>query len=247
MREIEAVKDVPCSQSAAIVFTHRYFDERHNIVSIGIPLRTLGIPTSIHIFRNVIVHFEVVPDRSDLALPRRSALRISWKPTHGGAFPELAGTITSSARGAGATLYFRGRYRPPFGLMGKVFDRIIGRYVARVAIRALLADIERFIERHTLEERNTAAFAAFEAHLRETHGTSAHPIGLHGKVVVRRDGTYIACAINLDGYAPAFKALEAGDYTLSEDRSRAILASLSTVGDLRPIIVDAHDIFYGKT
>ncbi len=222
---LEASVDVPCSLGAAIVWVHRYFDERHNIVSIGIPLHKLGLPTSVHVYRNVIVYFDVVPDRS--ASPKQSAIRLSWKPTHGGAFPALTGKITSRAHGANATLYFNGRYRPPFGAAGMLFDRIIGRYIARIATQELLDDIERFISRHTIEERNAAEFLPFEAHLRKTHGTIAEPIALHGSVSIRRHGTYIACAVHLEGYAPAFKALKAGDYALSEDRARAVLRSLS--------------------
>lgn len=108
-----------------------------------------------------------------------------------------------------------------------LFDRIIGQYVARIAMQELLNDIERFISRHSSEERNAAEFLPFEAHLRETHGTSAQPIALHGGVSIRRHGTYIACAVHLEGYAPAFKVLEAGDYALAEDRARALLTILS--------------------
>jgi len=223
--DLEASIDVPCSQTAAIVWAHRYFDERHSIVSIGIPLHKLGLPTSVHVYRNVIVYFDVVPDRS--ASPKQSAIQLSWKPTHGGAFPALTGTITSRANVSNATLYFNGRYRPPFGVAGMLFDRIIGRYIARIATQELLNDIARFISRHTIEERNAAEFLPFEAHLRKTHGTIAEPIALHGSVSIRRHGTYIACAVHLEGYAPAYKALETGEYALPEDRARALLASLS--------------------
>ena len=222
---IEVAVDVPSAQAAAIVWVHRYFDERHNIVSIGIPLHKLGLPTSVHVYRNVIVDFDVVPD--PFVSPRQSAIRLSWKPTHGGAFPALTGNVTSEANFPKTTLRFAGRYRPPFGVAGMLFDRIIGRYIARIAMQELLNDIERFISRHTSEERNAAAFLPFEAHLRKTHGTNAEPIALHGSVSIRRHGTYIACAVHLDGYAPAFKALEAGEYALPEDHARALLASLS--------------------
>lgn len=223
-RWLEAAVDVPCSQAAAIVWAHRYFDERHNIVSIGIPLYKLGLPTSVHIYRNVIVYFDLIPDRS--ASPRHSAIRLSWKPTHGGAFPALTGNITSSANVTDATLHFSGRYRPPFGIAGMLFDRLIGRHIARIATQELLNDIERFISRHTIEERRAAEFLPFEAHLRKTHGTSAAPIALRGSASIRRHGTYIACAVHLEGYAPTFKALKTGDYALTEDRARALLARL---------------------
>gem|GEM_PF-984620 len=227
MRSLHAKIEVFCPRSAVVAWTHRYLTERHGIVSLGIPLRAFGWPTFVHIYRNVEVEFAVVPDTSTFARRHDHALRVVWKPTHGGPFPALEGLVTASAHRTHATLHFDGVYWPPFGIAGEFFDALLGRHIARIAVTTLLQDIRRFVESQDLSERHSLAFASFEANRREAGSHVAAPIPLHGSAAIRRDGEYLACAITLEGHAPDFPALISAEYALEPEQVRRLLGELA--------------------
>ncbi|GAC1499287.1 MAG: hypothetical protein NVS1B2_22910 [Vulcanimicrobiaceae bacterium] len=225
VRPIHASAHVYCPRSAAIGWARSYFDDRERVVSIGLPLRALGLPTFLRVYRNAVVEIRDVTVRKGSTPRHEDALHVSWRVTHGGPFPTFSGVLTARADTMHAVLDFDGTYAPPFGIVGGVFDRFVGRHIARASVETLLHDMKRYIERLSLDERRATSFAAFEANTRDPH-PSGYGVPLHGSIAVRRDGSYVACSIVLEGDAPAYDALLAGERRLSGDHVDALLAQL---------------------
>lgn len=216
-----------CPRSEVIPWALRYFDQRKRVVSIGVPLRAFGIPTFARIFRHVNVEIEAVSVKTAFTPRYEDALNITWSSVKGNAFPTLRGVLTARAHSTHATLHFAGSYTPPFGIAGRFFDRIIGRFIARVSIGTLLHDVKRYIERINIDEHHDASFAAFESNRRGSHGKHAHGVPLHGSVAIRRDGEYVACSISLEGEAPGFDTLAPGEYVLGNAVVETLVCALS--------------------
>ena len=228
MRPLKASILVSCPQSVAIDWAQRYFDERHRIIPIGLPLRAFRLPTFVHIFRIVTVGVEAVSIPTASSTPRfEQALNLTWNGTHTGPFPRITGVLTARAHSTHAMIDFAGSYTPPFGFVGMVFDRLVGRHIARLFVETLLYDIKHHIERINIEEHTAASFAAYEANLRGSTGKGCSDVPLHGSVAIRRDGSYLACAVTVEGEAPDFAALVPGEYALSPARVETLLAELT--------------------
>lgn len=228
MRPLKASIHVSCPQSVAIDWALRYFDERHRIIPIGLPLRAFRLPTFIHISRIVTVGVKAVSIPTASSTPRfEQALDLTWNGTHAGPFPRISGVLTARAHSTHAMLHFLGSYTPPFGMVGMLFDRLVGRHIARLFIQTLLYDIKHHIERINIEEHTAASFAAYEANLRDSVDKSCYDVPLHGSVAIRRDSSYVACAVTVEGEAPDFSALVPGKYALSPARVEMLLAELT--------------------
>jgi hypothetical protein len=79
----------------------------------------------------------VVNDFTD-TVRRHDALEFRWKPRYG-LFPSAQALLTVRPHAPeGTELQFSIAYVPPFGAVGKLFDALIGRYVARFTARRLL-------------------------------------------------------------------------------------------------------------
>ncbi|HET9392464.1 MAG TPA: hypothetical protein VFO29_02905 [Candidatus Rubrimentiphilum sp.] len=94
----------------------------------------------------------VVDDRSD-EVRLHDALLLAWKPRHRGMFPDFQGVLTARPSGRGAELSLHGRYKPPFGFSGAVFDAVAGQQIARITMKRVLADLCARIERKWDAER----------------------------------------------------------------------------------------------
>ncbi len=227
MRPLKASILVLCPQSVAISWAQRYFDDRHRIIPIGLPLRAFRLPTFVHIFRIVTVEVKVVSIAKASSTPRiEQELHLKFNGTHNGPFPRITGVLTAQAHSTHAMLEFTGSYTPPFGMAGMLFDRLVGRHIGRLLVQTLLSDIQHYIERINIEEHTAASFAAYEANLRESTGTGGLGVPLHGSVAIRRDSSYLSCAVTLEGEAPEFATLIPGEYALSPARVETILAEL---------------------
>jgi hypothetical protein len=72
---------------------------------------------------------------------------IDWKPSTGGPFPSFDGELTIENENYDSFwLELRGTYRPPFGVLGSVFDAIAGKRIAAQSARELLAKMASSIE-----------------------------------------------------------------------------------------------------
>lgn len=73
--------------------------------------------------------------------PNTGTVTISWKAARfAGLFPEMEAHLQTQPDGEWSVLVLDGRYRPPFGLVGLLTDRVLGRFIA-------CATAQQFIER----------------------------------------------------------------------------------------------------
>jgi hypothetical protein len=89
---------------------------------------------------NVRATAAVVDDESD-DVRRHDALLLAWRPDHPRLFPEFQGVLTARPKNRGVWLRLDGSYDPPLGFIGKVFDLVFGRAIARSTMARLLAQL----------------------------------------------------------------------------------------------------------
>ena len=93
-------------------------------------------------------------DASDQAR-KHTALLLAWRPQNEGLFPNFAGVLTFRPSNHGARMLLSGRYEPPFGIFGRMFDAVFGRSIARRTMLALLDDLGSEIESEYRAERRS--------------------------------------------------------------------------------------------
>jgi len=89
---------------------------------------------------NVETTAAVVDDHSD-SVRRHDALLLAWRPDHPRLFPEFRGVLTARPKHRGVWLRLHGSYDPPLGFLGKAFDLVFGRAIARATMARLLAQL----------------------------------------------------------------------------------------------------------
>ena len=135
MSEIRVTHHCACPFSAVIEFAEKALSESRW-------MRVSPVPV---VAENVQAVAAVVDDRSD-DVRRHDALLLAWKPNHRGMFPDFQGVLTARPSGRGAELSLHGRYQPPLGLPGAIFDSVAGRHIARLTMRRVLDDLCKQIE-----------------------------------------------------------------------------------------------------
>ncbi len=124
-----------CPFSAAIEFAATFFAK-----NITLPLAgTLALRT------DVITTFEVVLDTTDSSR-LHDALHLDWSPGQHLPLPRFSGLLTVRPESSRSELILEGTYEPPLGLVGQVFDSLLGRQIAHGTVRALLRQISTSIE-----------------------------------------------------------------------------------------------------
>lgn len=124
-----------CPFSAAIEYAGRFFSEHANLPLVG----TLALRT------DVSSTFEVVLDTTDSSR-LHDALHLDWSPGEHLPLPRFSGLLTVRPDSTHAELILEGTYEPPFGLVGQVFDGLLGKQIAHGTVRALLRQISTSIE-----------------------------------------------------------------------------------------------------
>ena len=102
---------------------------------------------------------QIVEDATD-EVRKHDALEIRWSPKHYALFPDFQGLLTVRPHQAGSYLRIEGAYEPPFGILGRLFDALIGRALARLTLARLLRDL-----RVDIEARNAAFIAERRAEM----------------------------------------------------------------------------------
>ena len=130
---------VACPAGAAAVFLERDFELQHSdrqCVSLHVRVPLLGL---LSLDKEVTVFLAPAHTGDDYAM------RVAWEPA-GGPFPRFRGTLRVVPVGdETAFLELAGEYEPPGGAAGFLFDRLLGRRVARATVRDLLARIGRSV------------------------------------------------------------------------------------------------------
>lgn len=91
------------------------------------------------------------------------ALNIHWSARPGMPLLEMDGLLTVRPNGPMTELRMEGRYEPPLGIGGRLFDNLFGRYIARRTIRRFLRELRGFIEAEWEKERHTYGARTKEA------------------------------------------------------------------------------------
>jgi hypothetical protein len=69
--------------------------------------------------------------------PPRGGVAFAWRPSWRG-FPSFGATLTVRAAGEETELVLEGSYEPPGGVLGRLFDRVLGQKLAVGTMDALL-------------------------------------------------------------------------------------------------------------
>ena len=64
-----------------------------------------------------------------------------WLP-----LPSVHGLITVRPNGQLTRLTFDGQYAPPLGPVGRLFDAVLGRWLAQLAVRRMVDEMASFVE-----------------------------------------------------------------------------------------------------
>lgn len=146
MSTIFAIEGVKCPFSATIEMIERlhHSGSEH---SVG-PFSGLRTP--------VICDLSEVRDYTD-ETRAHEALKVHWRANAKLPVPEMNGLLTVRPNGPLTELRMAGRYDPPFGVPGRIFDALIGRFVALRTIRRFLTELRLFIEAEWQKERRANA------------------------------------------------------------------------------------------
>jgi len=74
--------------------------------------------------------------------------RLRWEAEGGGPFPRFNGELTIGANDDYDSFWLTidGKYMPPHGIVGELFDRAVGHRIAEASTRGLLAQVQTEIE-----------------------------------------------------------------------------------------------------
>ncbi len=87
----------------------------------------------------------LVEDASDEAR-KHEAIAIEWTPEHPQLFPSFRGAISVRPHFRRSWMRVAGAYDPPLAAAGRLFDRVMGRFVAWMTLRRIAADLRRDVE-----------------------------------------------------------------------------------------------------
>ncbi|HKU66954.1 MAG TPA: hypothetical protein VJP85_04165 [Candidatus Baltobacteraceae bacterium] len=145
MTQVREKRFVACPFSAALELAEKAAQQRTGLYLT--PLPPLGERASFAVAS--------APDSTD-EVRKHDALLIAWRPQTPGVFPDFHGVLTVRPSHAGVTLQLDGAYAPPYGTLGKMFDFVAGRAIARRTLRHLLDDFAHDIETEYRDERVSA-------------------------------------------------------------------------------------------
>ena len=135
MRELDEVTLVDCVFSETIDYVDRFFHENSDLELLGLGVLRAHVTARAH----------VVEDATDAAR-RHDALDVRWEPESSLPLPTFSGEMRVRPKFEQTELRLVGRYEPPLGPVGEVFDLIAGHAIAAGTARELLAAVKRFVE-----------------------------------------------------------------------------------------------------
>lgn len=133
---VRVTRFVDCPFSAVIEFAEETLRGRRDItLSPAPPLR-----------HHVHLDSQLTDDLTDTSR-KHDALLLAWQPSLARLFPDFHGALTVRPKARGAWMRIQGSYDPPFGLAGRIFDALAGRFIAQLTLMRLLRDIAHTAER----------------------------------------------------------------------------------------------------
>jgi len=120
------------SPANALYAVRAFLRGNRNVVTLGVTLRSVGIPSSLRLERPLFVSFDP-PD-------------LRWSPEPGGPYPAFRGTMQVRESDGRTQLVLVGRYEAPPGRFAAAFDSSAGKRLAHATARALLAQFKNALE-----------------------------------------------------------------------------------------------------
>ena len=145
-----------CPFSVAHDYAEDFFRIAEREIDVRVPVRDFirGIGTQVR--EPVKLVFALHPDETEPGRPH-DAMLLEWRAGTR-LFPEFHGTLRLRIESVDSTrLTLEGAYRPPLGLLGTVFDIMLGRHIARATMNELLDRVARALERREAEYRASLA------------------------------------------------------------------------------------------
>jgi hypothetical protein len=132
--------------STALSALERYIASKQNVLTLTVPLKSLGLPSELGISQSVRVSFS--SKRQDPLSTGRGneGMSIEWAPDGGGPFPTFSGMLTLQPQSGQTRIEMNGEYSPPLGEIGAIFDAVVGSKIARATIRILLENLKEALE-----------------------------------------------------------------------------------------------------
>jgi hypothetical protein len=132
-----------CPFSIAQEYAFDYFrsaEAGHDEAEIRVPIRFL--PTVIR--RRVALRFGIHTDDTE---PGRThdEIRVRWS-SGTRLLPAFHGTVRLRIAGPATRVLVDGEYHAPFGVVGRVFDGVVGAYIARASVDDLAHRIALYLE-----------------------------------------------------------------------------------------------------
>ncbi len=132
--------------SVALSGLERYIATKQNVLSLMVPLKSLGLPSELGLSQSVRISFSS-ERRSPLSTGRgNEGMSLEWAPEGGGPFPTFHGTLILRPHSGQTELELKGGYTPPFGEIGAAFDAVVGNKIARATIQILLDNLKAALE-----------------------------------------------------------------------------------------------------
>lgn len=149
---VQVDREVRVPFSVAHDYAEDFFRAAERDVHVRIPLRDLFWALRGRFDRPVKLVFALHPDEHEAGRVH-DALMVEWRAgTH--LLPHFHGTLRLRIASVESTaLRLEGAYRPPLGFAGRIFDRILGRRIARSTMAELLGRLVEAMERREREYR----------------------------------------------------------------------------------------------
>ena len=142
-REVSADVLAVCPFSIAQEYAADYFrsaESGNDKAEIRVPIRFL--PTFIR--RRVTLRFGIHADGAE-AGRTHDEIRVRWS-SGTWLLPEFHGTVRLRIAGPATRVLIDGSYRAPLGVMGRVFDSLVGARIARASVDDLAHRIALYLE-----------------------------------------------------------------------------------------------------
>jgi hypothetical protein len=150
-RTVTAEMTASCPFSIAQEYASDYFrsaESGHEEAEIRVPIRFL--PTVIR--RRVQLRFGIHSDGTE-AGRTHDEIRVRWS-SGTWLLPEFHGTVRLRIAGLATRVLVDGSYHAPFGVIGRVFDNLVGAHISRASVSDLAHRIAVYLEEREKEWRS---------------------------------------------------------------------------------------------
>jgi hypothetical protein len=139
---VESVADCPFSMA------QEYADEYLRAAEGNGPEGAIGVPA---VRRGVLLSFAIHSDVIEFGRSH-DELRVRWR-SGTALLPDFRGSVRFRIDGQRTRVLVDGTYAPPFGLLGAIFDRVVGQAIARASVRDFADRLAVFLTRREAQWR----------------------------------------------------------------------------------------------